>query len=483
MKTKRRTVCQTCRTRRLGCDGMRPACSQCVFSGRECDGYQLNLVFIQHTAAKRGKKRPHSCSTESDEQAIMKPPESCRNNRELSGKDISQYQHAFPQDPFSSTTIEFTSVITNSFLPQYMHDVSITDSSAISVCASWVKVLPEIVSGHQIPSFLRSAIKFFALMIADAGPSCRSISYKSFEAYGTSLQQLKLAMLKSQSFSLELGAAILCLAISELTMGNSIEGFLSHASGFSALIEFCPPEWFTFNTFHFIYVGCRPILLFKAIMQRRSTFLAQEEWVTKPFEAYPPAAMQQFISEMAILPAILEEIDASKHLDQDEAIIKSQELDSNLQVVIDRLEILKSRFADDILERQVSNEGKSIFYADLLAANILSHIRSFEIICLMERVQLKRRMSTENHESSCQPWPESVRSRIHMLATDVCRTLTYMLKDEMGLYGPVSALFPLKIANSALRQCGPTPVEVNERFQKLIAILDRRGFPAEKHFS
>ncbi|KAH7013945.1 hypothetical protein EDB80DRAFT_711077 [Ilyonectria destructans] len=45
MKIRKATVCSTCRSRKLGCDGKRPACSQCFLWGCKCPGNQANLIF------------------------------------------------------------------------------------------------------------------------------------------------------------------------------------------------------------------------------------------------------------------------------------------------------------------------------------------------------------------------------------------------------------------------------------------------------
>ncbi|KAG7143083.1 hypothetical protein HYQ46_007531 [Verticillium longisporum] len=45
MKIRQITTCHTCRARKLACDGKTPACTQCTKSGRECAGYQHDLIF------------------------------------------------------------------------------------------------------------------------------------------------------------------------------------------------------------------------------------------------------------------------------------------------------------------------------------------------------------------------------------------------------------------------------------------------------
>ncbi|KAK7224117.1 hypothetical protein V2G26_012120 [Clonostachys chloroleuca] len=46
MKFRQTRVCHNCRRHKLGCDGKRPGCTQCIHTGRQCEGYP-GLLFVQ----------------------------------------------------------------------------------------------------------------------------------------------------------------------------------------------------------------------------------------------------------------------------------------------------------------------------------------------------------------------------------------------------------------------------------------------------
>ncbi|EPE03659.1 negative acting factor [Ophiostoma piceae UAMH 11346] len=58
------TGCQMCRTRRIKCDEAKPACSQCVRTGRTCPGYksQIDLLFRNETGASAAEKRTRAAA-------------------------------------------------------------------------------------------------------------------------------------------------------------------------------------------------------------------------------------------------------------------------------------------------------------------------------------------------------------------------------------------------------------------------------------
>lgn len=81
MRGKKHDVCHTCRQHKIGvcipfsfhlvcaaessqCDGLKPACSQCRLTGRECRGYLQDLVVFHHKPTAR-RRRPGSKSDDS----------------------------------------------------------------------------------------------------------------------------------------------------------------------------------------------------------------------------------------------------------------------------------------------------------------------------------------------------------------------------------------------------------------------------------
>lgn len=106
------------------------------------------------------------------------------------------------------------------------------------------------------------------------------MNFRSFEAYNSTLQQLKHALLASKVFfSIETATSIVCLAMVEVSVVASLDwslviipicqlmfptssaGLFAHFAGFNALVKSYPPDLFSSDLFHAIFVGCRPILV------------------------------------------------------------------------------------------------------------------------------------------------------------------------------------------------------------------------------
>ncbi|KAJ4200746.1 D-lactate ferricytochrome c oxidoreductase [Fusarium falciforme] len=51
--------CETCRRRRVKCSNERPYCQKCISSGRQCEGYERERVFITGTPENKGRVASH----------------------------------------------------------------------------------------------------------------------------------------------------------------------------------------------------------------------------------------------------------------------------------------------------------------------------------------------------------------------------------------------------------------------------------------
>ncbi|KAL7909551.1 hypothetical protein GGI35DRAFT_386722 [Trichoderma velutinum] len=55
--------CETCRRRRVKCSNERPFCQNCISSGRTCEGYERERVFITGTPETKGRVASHPKKT------------------------------------------------------------------------------------------------------------------------------------------------------------------------------------------------------------------------------------------------------------------------------------------------------------------------------------------------------------------------------------------------------------------------------------
>jgi len=309
------------------------------------------------------------------------------------------------------------------------------------------------------------------------------------------------------------------LAMVELMLPESQSNTLTHFGGLGALINMYSPEVFETGDFHVIFVGCRPVLLLQALTARKSTFLGLEEWLRIPFRKHPPSEMQTLLGDIAILPSILEAIDHLQSQGPDPAPSPSpspspdpSELKAKLSEVLACLskwdghfEIRQKRSARIHIHNDHSRTSTSTFtpvpdfwFPNLLAANISIHVWAFQIICLAELSKLNKRFpsgeacddyncnlnnptTTENaslekqHKHKHKPKiPPSTPALA--LATKICQSMEYMLQDEMLLYGPAAAMWPLATAYTVSIQDGDGNKEETERCWGFMGRIRERGF-------
>lgn len=492
MKLKQSTVCHTCRAHKIGCDGKLPTCSQCSLTGRECGGYKLDPVFIPYTATAKSSRKARS--TKRSAQVSSNSRSAARSVECVVAGQSPPSQLSRPID--SASPQEFTAVILSCFLPKYQQSAPSFDLSTSQICGAWVGILPGLVArvGSGSKKLLSLATQAFATSILDSSAQAKSKSFQSQEAYHNTLQRLNKELLSSKSFfSVETAAAIVCLAMVELMLPISDNGILAHTGGLAALINLFPPDEFSRKEFHAIFVGCRPVLLFQALATRKSTFIAQENWVRIPFRYHPPSAIQALLSDAAVLPSIMEAVDNLPILPWYAAVMKAHQLKAKLDDVSRRLSRWNIRFGKDI--NDLPSPGPHIdivncrdsktthfWFPSLIAANVHTHMWAFQIVCLVELEKLvpylpgERAVSTpgEDHEGSD--------TDTFSLATKICQCMEYLLQDELKLFGPAAALFPLNIAYEVLSKDREGNKEQIDRCWQFFDKIRNRGISSKVLF-
>lgn len=189
-----------------------------------------------------------------------------------------------PVDP--PTAGEFTAIILNCFTPRNNFVPYPPDPSTFQVCGAWVGVLPRLADEMRSEALIFAAVKAFGTAILDLGPDGRRMNFRSLEAYNSTLQRLRHDLVASNvSFDVKTAASIACLAmvevsdvafvfwrsfviiiIRQLISPTSNDGFYAHFTGLGVLFQFYPPELFSSDVYHTIFVGCRPILVSATIL-------------------------------------------------------------------------------------------------------------------------------------------------------------------------------------------------------------------------
>jgi hypothetical protein len=253
MKVRKKDLCNTCRKRKLQvstrhallciyelillialqCDGKRPACTQCLFGKRECEGYP-DALFVPFIATKAVVKRktlrtpPVSRHMQShpthqprvSDAAYMEFQNSYSSSRKttgIPGSSLSSY-HPFPGGPI--TIQEKVSLILRNFIPWHEFGCEASDLSEQSprFCGSWVTALPQLAidKSDSFSECLHSAVSALALSITAYRTRENLLDLVSTQ-YEHSLRLLgqNLAV-AGNTYRSKLVAAVMCLALVEV---------------------------------------------------------------------------------------------------------------------------------------------------------------------------------------------------------------------------------------------------------------------------
>ena len=173
--------------------------------------------------------------------------------------------------------------------------------------------------------------------------------------------------------------------------------------------------------------------------------------------------MQTLIGDAAVLPSILEEIDSLQAFSLDTSVQRAYRVKDTLSEVLVHLSRWDGRFEkvkkpnhNSLQHTEVTDfrqdEVLDFWFSSLLAANVYTHMWAFQIICLTELAKLSlflRDCDGYSISRAEEAW-EEYDARLFGLATRICQCIEYLLQDEMMLYGPAAAIFPLKTAYNVL---------------------------------
>ncbi|KAL2262299.1 hypothetical protein VTK26DRAFT_1803 [Humicola hyalothermophila] len=454
MKTKQKNICHACRRGKISCDAKKPSCSQCSFKGIECPGYPADWVFIPHNARKAKTRHPV---------ARREPP---------GPKEARREGNSGPSSTSAVISLrDLMLTIASSYVPE-PEPIACANSVEPSprICGSWVEVLPDLVD-NDTNTALASAIKAFAVAILSRGPKPSTPEKAALEAYTEALASVNSALRSSyDSFPVEIAAAVMCLLLAELFVPTRLDSWVAHLQGLGGLMELSRPEFYISGIPHRLFIGARPSLIVLSFLSRKSSFLARKEWTTIPFRETPPSPVHELMSEAAVIPSILEMLDTNS---RDDLIQKALE---EFEAVLARLDL----WGDAFLSRASSplfwfkppkNGGRQhIWYQNITAANALTHLWAFRIICLRNIDRLRAGAAP-----GYSPEPMSL-EETKRLAVMICQSTEYLLQDKMRLFGPTSVILPLRIALDTFEAGGIRSKEELDWCNAMIADIFDRGY-------
>ncbi|KAH9906127.1 hypothetical protein F4778DRAFT_769313 [Xylariomycetidae sp. FL2044] len=287
--------CNTCRNRRVKCDGTRPFCKKCTDYGRECGGYERETVFIVGTPDDKGRCASH-------------PPRSASESRRREGIFS-------PQQP---ETLEF--VACGPHLPAW--DDAVLLSSAAGT--QWFRFVAQHTN-------LESAL-----------PRSRTLSRESELSLTLPVSGLldPEPTFNQQDFELKSH----CL-LSSPTIGGNLPSTSSHPEGLclflyeqnssasysnespwigpvllvNAIQEAGPVAYQNFPAHHFFARVYRPSAIWAALLNRLPTFLCSPEWTVVPWEIFPRTPLDDLLDIVVLLPSIYSQADRTMPMESSTA--------------------------------------------------------------------------------------------------------------------------------------------------------------------
>jgi hypothetical protein len=211
----------------LQCDGKLPACSQCVFSKRDCEGYP-DVLFVPFISSKpkvrkvspkgtsvslSSQPRPARVSSSSDSTSFLQN----RDEAALT-QGTAEILDRHQTEQCLSNTEEMVSLILSSYVPP--EETGLGDMVSPRICGSWVTALRglSVETTGSAAECLHSATTTLALSII-AYRTRDDFFQVASNQYENSIHHLvQNIAVAGNCYNNELVAAVMCLALSEVSL-------------------------------------------------------------------------------------------------------------------------------------------------------------------------------------------------------------------------------------------------------------------------
>lgn len=195
---------------------------------------------------------------------------------------------------------------------------------------------------------------------------------------------------------------------------------------------------------------------------RQPTFLATETWLDVPFSVTAPSRTQELFSQAAAIPSILQQIDMLPEIFSFENELDLRESIRSLLEVLKRLStweissgLATTRTPSSIHDLTLGNfnmshvSSNATCFPSISVANGLTHGWAFRIVCLLEIQNILLRCPNFpgiHDQLAVDLNDDDIQAEADRLVLLICSSMSYLLQDQMKLFGPVSTLFPAQIA-------------------------------------
>ncbi|KAF2490866.1 hypothetical protein BU16DRAFT_136300 [Lophium mytilinum] len=436
----RSKACKNCTKRRVKCDETRPICKRCLKAKLTCGDWPPSLTVIQfegHT--KRQQQTP---------ELKQKSP-----MVEESALEVTRFSD--PLSPWSRIMIPSDDIFVNYTWAHLLRSSDQMDQT----------VVPGVDRTLSDQCFLALATSYFGNEHCEQG-----LVQRGFRRYSSALKGLHEALCDvSKSKTYDVLESVIVMALFEMLMSDSSDGWIAHSLGLERLMELRGPESFRKLPDRAILQTSRPTVIFAAIVLHKSTILSNTRWKTIPWDENPSQKdpFQYLVDILADCPQLLvlkDHMYASKATEEAQTL--ASELEEHTQTLLAQLEIWKASWdasqGDYYSETPVTSSAPSLLspngppipfwttnyqYNTLRQANAMAMYNA-AIILLLKILQ-------ELTYSCTLPSTAQLLDRMYTAGIEICRSAEYHLQVMREGAGSFYILFPLRMAWDAVGKVEP----------------------------
>ncbi|KAH6678342.1 hypothetical protein B0J14DRAFT_559481 [Halenospora varia] len=461
--------CSHCRTRRIKCDQIEPACSQCLRAGKDCPGYrdQLTLLFrdenqtVVHKALNPKPRTSKKKATKSGKKSedVSRSPRSGRsstpNEREQIFTIVSQ---RLPPSPPPSTGIEDDGI--NFFLTHYACAVS-RDPKTGRIDPSSTPLWKQIISGNTFCTAL-SSVGYAGLYNVTKAQDHMIIAR---DKYAIALRKVKLALESTHKTNLDgLFKVVMMLAAFEVVSGNSSEvgGWGVHLEGAAALLKMISARKQSTEIpgLRMQIQFCFSVFL-KCLTNNESVAPSIMQWAEQARSLLP--VRDRAAADLAVIVGQFVNLHAAFH---DIGFAASEDMVKKTAAIEAELEDWKNQLPDFWRYHSTEpEEGVNFVYddqfhihSDQWSARVWNNYRWSRIYVNELLLVHMARVGSSSHDDEARR--QKSLATISAMATDICTSVSTQLCQHKAYFSqytvgpPISGLFmllfPLAVAGSAI---------------------------------
>ena len=331
---------------------------------------------------------------------------------------------------------------------------------------NWAELVPNV---SKQDNSLQDAFSALTISRVGQGNKDARLVHESTKMYVKALKELQQAILDpKRMYSDHVLMACMLLGLYEVFEGPAFNSrsWVAHAQGAARLIQLRGPERHQSWDAHHPFLASRSPTIYAAILQRKATYLATDEWLTIPWKTQHRTYFDRMVDLATAIPGMLEKFDVLRESDSDTTQDLAQLLDEckELQILMNRWKDgTKKGATPRVIKHDVLDADGYPFDTDLWFENhLFVHARLIYYACCLalneaaEGIMVALELRGQEVAKSAEPSSMGEFFKAERHAANICRTVTYCLQPEMGAWGANIINFPANLAFAYYQRIGHT---------------------------